>query len=51
MKYYLGLHSPTIKGLIGDKYDQWMNYKKLIKTVIEDFIYIVNITEPGTNRH
>ena len=37
---------------IVDKYDQWMNFKKLLYTVIGDFIYIVNMTKPGTNcRH
>ena len=28
-----------------------MNYKKLMLTVIGDFIYIVNMTKPVTNRH
>ena len=45
--YYLGLHRPTIKGLI------WTNktiVDELQKTAV-DFIYIVNMTKPETNRH
>ena len=28
-----------------------MNYKKLLLPVIGDFVCIVNMTKPGTNRH
>ena len=50
--YYLGLHRPTIKGLYSGQI--WLVdelQKKLLLTVIRDFINIVNITKPRTNRH
>ena len=42
---------PGLRDYIMDNYDKWINYKKLLQTVIEDFIYIVNMTKPGTNRN
>ena len=47
-----GPHRPTIKGLYRGQI-RLVNelQKKLLLTVIGDFVHIVNITKPGNNRH